>query len=456
MAVDGLLSRRAVAKPWRDCRKGASHDDDFLLAQRGRGRPRRQREPPRDDLGQHRSTYGYKRAQTDFHAMVISNGGGKYSAGGVRTTTSRLIDQQSSLVSTANPTDIAVRGRGFFLVTTLSSIGGTGTASPLRFATTGSFRPDEDGLLRTATGTVLMGWPAAADGTIPQFPRDTAAGLQPVRVAKNQFVGEPTTALTLGMNLPATDTMAGAAGIPRELSVEYFDNLGISRTLDMTLTPTVPAAGAANEWTVQIRDSASGGAVVGEYTLTFDDARGAGGTLAAVATLAGGAYDPVSGRATVTVAGGPIEVTLGRPGEPTGMTQLSNVFAPTAIVKNGSPVGNMVGIEIDEKGFVIANFDVGISRTLFQVPLIDVGDANALTALDNQTYAPSASSGGFFLWNAGDGPTGDLVGSALEESTTDVAGELTQLIQTQRAYSSNAKVIQTVDEMLQETTNIKR
>ena len=39
---------------------------------------------------------------------------------------------------------------------------------------------------------------------------------------------------------------------------------------------------------------------------------------------------------------------------------------------------------------------------------------------------------------------------------TDVAGELTNLIQTQRAYSSNAKVIQTVDEMLQETTNIKR
>jgi len=49
-----------------------------------------------------------------------------------------------------------------------------------------------------------------------------------------------------------------------------------------------------------------------------------------------------------------------------------------------------------------------------------------------------------------------LQGFAREGSTTDVAAELTQLIQTQRAYSSNAKVIQTVDEMLQETTNIKR
>ena len=86
----------------------------------------------------------------------------------------------------------------------------------------------------------------------------------------------------------------------------------------------------------------------------------------------------------------------------------------------------------------------------------DVGNPNQLTALDNQTYAPSAGSGGFFMWDAGDGPTGAIRGYAREGSTTDVAAELTDLIQTQRAYSSNAKVIQTVDEMLQETTNIKR
>jgi flagellar hook protein FlgE len=42
------------------------------------------------------------------------------------------------------------------------------------------------------------------------------------------------------------------------------------------------------------------------------------------------------------------------------------------------------------------------------------------------------------------------------ESNTDIAAELTSLIETQRAYSSNAKIVQTVDEMLQETTNLKR
>ncbi|MEM9429806.1 MAG: flagellar basal body rod C-terminal domain-containing protein, partial [Pseudomonadota bacterium] len=52
--------------------------------------------------------------------------------------------------------------------------------------------------------------------------------------------------------------------------------------------------------------------------------------------------------------------------------------------------------------------------------------------------------------------TGEIIGFAREESTADLAAELTSLIQVQRAYSSNATVIRTVDEMLQETTNLKR
>ena len=103
-----------------------------------------------------------------------------------------------------------------------------------------------------------------------------------------------------------------------------------------------------------------------------------------------------------------------------------------------------------------ANYDTGVSRVVYQVPLVDLPNPNGMIAMDRQTYMPSSESGSYFLWNAGEGPTGDILGYAREESATDVAGELTNMIQTQRAYSSNAKVIQTVDEMLQETTNIKR
>jgi flagellar hook protein FlgE len=403
------------------------------------------------------NTFGYKRAETGFHSMVISNGTGTYSAGGVRVTSQRLIDQAGSLVTTANSTDLAVRGRGFLPVTTSAAIGdNTGDDFPFRLATTGSFRTDAQGHLVTETGMVLLGWPANADGTVSTYPRDTADGLEPIQINVNQFAGEPTTRMDLGVNLPATDTEFDASGDPLELSVEYFDNLGTSQNVAVTFTPTVPATGSSNEWTMVLSDSASGGAVIGEYVLEFDDSRASGGTLNSVTTTSGGAYDPATGTFSVNVAGGPIDITIGGLNEGTGLTQLSDSFAPTQISKDGSPVGNMISVDVDANGFVQATFDIGITRTVYQIPLVDLPNPNGLQALDNQTYQTTRDSGSFFLWDAADGPTGDIVGFALEESATDVAGELTQLIQTQRAYSSNAKVIQTVDEMLQETTNIKR
>ncbi|AXI44795.1 flagellar biosynthesis protein FlgE [Sulfitobacter sp. SK012] len=405
------------------------------------------------------STYGYKRVETDFHSMVISSHGGSYSAGGVRATTNRLIDQRGPLVSTSNATDLAVRGRGMLPVAQASDVDAGNTDTQMYLTTTGSFRTDSEGYLRSESGLVLLGWPALPDGTIPVFPRDTIDGLEPVQINVNQFTGEPTTRMTLGVNLPATATEATAPGTSQQLSVEYYDNLGTSESISVTFAPTVPAIGTSNEWTMTLTDSVNPATVIGEYILTFDDSRSAGGTLATVVDAAGnpgGTYDPATGTVVVTVDGGPMEIDIGVTGQNSGLTQLSDSFAPVNISKDGSPVGNMTSVEVDANGFVHAFFDTGITRTIYQVPLVDLPNPNGMVALDHQTYQPSVESGSFFLWDASDGPTGDIVGFAREESATDVAGELTMMIQTQRAYSSNAKVIQTVDEMLQETTNIKR
>ena len=90
-------------------------------------------------------------------------------------------------------------------------------------------------------------------------------------------------------------------------------------------------------------------------------------------------------------------------------------------------------------------YDNGLRKTIYQIPLVDLPNAEGLVSLDAQTYMISPESGAYFLWDAGDGPTGDIKSYAREESTTDVATELTTMIRTQRAYSSNAKVIQTVE-----------
>lgn len=401
-------------------------------------------------------TFGYKRATADFESFVLGNNGsgGTYSAGGVRASTTRVIDQHGGLISTSNPTDIAIDGRGMLPVTKAVSLDSATGDTPMMMTTTGSFRTDSDGVLRTDSGLVLLGWPADSDGNIPTFPRDTAAGLQPIVINSNQTAGDPTTRMNLGVNLPATETEAGSSGTAWPLSVEYFGNLGTSETLDVTFTPTVPASGSSNEWTMVIKDSAQGGATIGEYTLTFDDTRGNGGTLASVNAVSGGAYDAATGTLDLTVAGGPMTMTIGRLGDPNGLTQLSDSFAPTQITKDGSPVGNLTSVEIDENGFINATYDTGFTRRIYQVPLVDVPNPNGLISLNSQAYQVSPNSGSFFLWDAGDGPTGAVAGYAREGSTTDVAGELTQLIQTQRAYSSNAKIIQTVALSLAEATDL--
>ena len=402
------------------------------------------------------STYGYKRVQTDFESMVISKNGGGYSAGGVRAETTRQIDLGGSLVATSNATDLAVRGRGMLPVAKVTDLTvGNGDTNML-LTSTGSFSTDAEGYLTSGSGLVLLGWPAQPDGTIPTFSRDTSEGLKPVQINVNQLTGEPTTRMTLGVNLPATETVAGSLGEAQQLAVEYFGNLGTSEAVNVTFTPTVPAIGSSNEWTMTMTDSVDPTVTIGEYVLTFEDNRTAGGTLASVTTVAGGAYDNVSGKLIVDVAGGPIEIDIGVIGQSDALTQLSDTFAPVSITKDGSPVGNMTSVNVDGNGYVHATFDTGVTRTIFQVPLVDLPNPNGMVALDSQTFQPSVASGSFFLWDASDGPTGDIVAFAREESTTDVANELTAMIQTQRAYSSNAKVIQTVDEMLQETTNIKR
>ena len=106
------------------------------------------------------ATHGYKRVEADFHSMVINGNRSGYSAGGVRATTQRIIDERGPMISTGNATDLAVSGRGMLPVTTTIAMQDDSQNYPMKLVTTGSFRPDSNGVLTTQTGLVLMGWPA--------------------------------------------------------------------------------------------------------------------------------------------------------------------------------------------------------------------------------------------------------------------------------------------------------
>ncbi len=56
----------------------------------------------------------------------------------------------------------------------------------------------------------------------------------------------------------------------------------------------------------------------------------------------------------------------------------------------------------------------------------------------------------------GSGGFGALQSGALENSTVDMASELTTMIESQRSYTANSKVFQTGSEIMDVLVNLKR
>ncbi len=96
----------------------------------------------------------------------------------------------------------------------------------------------------------------------------------------------------------------------------------------------------------------------------------------------------------------------------------------------------------------IAGGQVLLQNFTAPTQLISVGN-NLYTNLS--AASPIGSAGA-----PGSNGLGNLATSSLEMSNVDLAGQLTSLITTQRAYEANTKVITTSDEILQDLVNLKR
>ena len=112
--------------------------------------------------------------------------------------------------------------------------------------------------------------------------------------------------------------------------------------------------------------------------------------------------------------------------------------------------------QIDQEGYVIASFTNGATQKIYKLPIATFANPLALDPRTGNVYAQTAASGEFNLRDAGRGGAGTIAPSALESANVDLAEEFTKMIVTQRAYSANARVITTTDEMLDELIRISR
>lgn len=401
-------------------------------------------------------TTGYKRSFAD---MVTTTTAGGNSASGVKAVNGSNVGQSGSINATSSDYDLAISGSGFFVV----SKNANETSEANFFLTrVGSFRPDENGYMVNSAGYYLAGFQYdTATGTQGALDRNSFSSMSSVKIGDLQLPAQPSTAATVTGNLPAQETGVTPPGSAFLSSMEFFTQLGRSENLVLSWQPTADI----NVWTLTVSDTTN--RTHGAIDVTFNNSGANPGSPKSYAMSATQpvtpqtlTLDPVTGKITMQVdANGdqmPLTLGLGEPGTYEGITQFVGDFTPQRFTVDGSGQTGLARTETDTKGTIWGVFDDGRRMALYDVPVAQVTNPNALTLVDGNAYQINRAAGTLTMETAGQGKNGTIVSGALESSTVDISSELTDLIRIQRAYSSNAKIITAADEMLQEVNNLKR
>jgi flagellar hook protein FlgE len=389
------------------------------------------------------STTGYKRASMEFASLVLDSGGSEYVSGSVESYTRYAISEQGAFNFTTSASDLAVKGQGFFIVS--SDNGQT-------FLTrAGSFIPNGQGELVNAAGYKLMGY-SLANGA-PSIVANGTAGLEVVNISSVALQATPSTQAAFQVNLPYNSTPVAAVNLPSanaasaqytgKTSLTAYDNLGNKITLDVYSTNL----GGGN-WQVSVFNQANAAAGGGfPYT---------GGALS-TQTLN---FDNTTGKLT---SASPTSVTVPIPNgsslvvDMTGSTQLGADYTLLdATVVNGNAPSPVDRIEIAEDGTLYTVFESGTRIATYKIPLAGVASPDNMQPLAGNVYVPTAGSGEMQIGFPGDSGFGKMISGALEQSTVDLASELTTMIEAERNYTANSKVFQTGAELMDVLVNLKR
>jgi flagellar hook protein FlgE len=115
----------------------------------------------------------------------------------------------------------------------------------------------------------------------------------------------------------------------------------------------------------------------------------------------------------------------------------------------------LIRVGLADGGKILAQYSDGQQVVVGQVAMASVRNPESLIAVGNNNYQVSARTATPAIGLPNTGGRGDIVGGAIESSTVDIAREFTNLIVLQRGYQANSRVITTVDELSQETINLK-
>jgi len=382
------------------------------------------------------NTTAYKGASTAFqdlfYQQIGTSGNGSPIQVGVGVKVGSIPGDftQGTIQSEGVPTDLAIQGTGFLV----GDLGGQQV-----FLRAGNLSIRSDGVVLGPDGSIIQG-NQAVNGVInanqTPGPLTISTGLiNPPKATANA---------ALSINLDSGTAVGGTFST----ALTIFDSLGASHILTYTFTNTAPGA-----WNYSISipaaDIAGAAApvVLKSGTLAFNGS----GQLITPATN-------VTGIAINNFADGASNQTFNwNVFDPNGVGFLTQVAAPSATAstnQDGFASGSLVNFNIGADGTIQGTFSNGQTQALGQILLATFANETGLSRNGSNEFLATLTSGAANIGIPGTGGRGTLDGGALEQSNVDISKQFADLIVAESGYQANAKVVTTLDTIVQTTINL--
>jgi len=392
------------------------------------------------------STPGYKDTQIQFKDLVANSSKGSVydNLGGSRPVVRSYAQNEGSTIFTARDLDAALSGQGFFLSNT--EVSGSGdylltAAGHFDLQIPPSSTTDETYIVDMG-GNYLMGWPY--NPTTGDFTTGTGlASLSPIRTdsQSSTYGAVATDSVSMRANLNS-DSLIGES---KTFSIEILDGTGNSDGInDAQEVNFIMTRTASDTWDLNVT--------------------GTNGTVTAPATTSVLTFD-ASGL-TPSINGGGTDLSVAIDWASTGsssnvtfdferLSQFSGKHILNDFEINGTLEGIIETVAFGENGIVLGSFSNGQIRPVAKIPAADVMSPENLERVGETHFKATAGSGAIDLYQIDLTERVQFISHAYEASSTDLSQEMTDMIIMQRAYSSAATSLKTIDEMFKTATDIK-
>jgi flagellar hook protein FlgE len=267
-----------------------------------------------------------------------------------------------------------------------------------------------------------------------------------------------TTTIGMEMNL---DARAGvtlpAAGAPIDFADPSTYNNATSQTVydatgqGVALTYYFQKA-STDTWNVYVAANGtpiatSGGNPAPSTTITFPPNGGTPTAPAGTVAIDIPSVSNAVGATTVPITGIALDVSKA--------TQYGSQFGVTNLAQDGYASGQLIGVQFEDNGIVLARYSNGETRPAGQIEMASFRNPQGLEPLGGNAWGRTFASGDPLVGVPGAGNLGVLQAGALEESNVDLTAELVDMITAQRVYQANAQTIKTQDQILQTIVNLR-